>query len=73
MIVALKGIFLEFDIGISKCSNFESRQFQSISAKFSDRGTLGSPQSEPSDYENLIIITKCYPRPIMAISSYKVG
>ena len=31
-------------------SNFESRQFQSISAKFSDWGLLRSPQSEASDY-----------------------
>ena len=49
MIVVLKGIFWEFDIGISKYSNFESRQFQSISAKFSDWGTLRLPRSEASD------------------------
>ena len=36
--------------GISKYSNFESRQFQSISAKFSDWGLLRSPQSEASDW-----------------------
>ena len=49
MIVVSKGIFWELDIGISKYSNFESRQFQSISAKFSDWGLLCSPQSEASD------------------------
>ena len=50
MIVVLKGVFWEFDIGISKYSIFESRQFQSISAKFSDWGSLCSPQFEASDY-----------------------
>mgnify|MGYP001797732153 CR=1 FL=1 len=38
MIVVIKGFFLEFDIGISTDSNFESRQFQTISATFSDFG-----------------------------------
>ena len=38
-----------FDIGNSKYSNFESRQFKSISAKFSDWGLLRSPQSEALD------------------------
>ena len=38
MIVDIRGHFLEFDIGISKDSNFENRQFQSISATFSDWG-----------------------------------
>ena len=42
MIVGLKGFSWEFDIGIRKYSNFESRQFQSISAKFSDWGSLRS-------------------------------
>ena len=49
MIVVLKGLFYEFDFGFSKYSNFESRQFQSISAKFSDWVSLRSPQSEASD------------------------
>ena len=49
VIVVLKGFFWEFDIGISKYSNFESRQFQSISAKFSDWGSLRLPQFEASD------------------------
>ena len=43
MIVVLKGFFLKFDIGLSKYSNFEWRQFQSISAKFSDWGLLCLP------------------------------
>ena len=50
MIVVLKGFSLELNIGISKYSNFESIQFQSISAKFSDWVTLHLPQSEASDY-----------------------
>ena len=49
MIVVLKGFFWEFDIDISKYSNFESRQFQSISAKFSDWVSLRSAKSEASD------------------------
>ena len=48
MIVILKGFIWEIDIGIDKYSNFESRQFQSISAKFSDWGSLCSAQSAPS-------------------------
>ena len=39
----------EFDIGISKYSNFESNKFQLISAIFSDWGSLHSSQSEISD------------------------
>ena len=50
MIVVLKGFFWKFDIGISKYSDFESRQLQSIPAKFSDWGLLRSTQSEASDY-----------------------
>ena len=36
MIAVLKGAFKEFNIGIIEYSNFESRQFLSISTKFSD-------------------------------------
>ena len=50
MIVNPKRFFWEIDIDISKYSDFESRRFQSISAKFSDRGSLCWPQSEASDY-----------------------
>ena len=47
MILFLKGFFSEFDIvSISKCKNFESRQFQSISAKFSEWGSLRSPHTK---------------------------
>ena len=53
MIVVLKGISLEFDSGISKYSIFESRQFQPISAKFSDLDSHCSPQSAASDLEML--------------------
>ena len=42
MIVGLKGFSWEFDIDIRKYSSFKSRQFQSISAKFSDWGSLRS-------------------------------
>ena len=35
----LKGFIKEFKIGISKYSSLESRQLQSISAKFSDWGS----------------------------------
>ena len=51
MIVFLKGFFQEFGIFISKYSNFESTQFQSVSAtgKFSYWGLLRSAQSEASD------------------------
>ena len=57
MIVVLKEFFGEFDIGISKYNNFESRQFQSISTKSSDWGWLRSPQSEASDYDILYCTT----------------
>ena len=33
MIVVLKGFINEFDIDISKYSNFESRQFKSVSTQ----------------------------------------
>ena len=36
MIVVQKVFFQEFDIGISEYSNFEGRQYQLISAKFSN-------------------------------------
>ena len=41
MIVVLKGFFKEFNIGMSKIkiSNFDSRQFLPITAKFSDWGS----------------------------------
>ena len=42
---------LILDIDISKYSYFESRQFLSTSAKFSDWGSLRSPQTEASDYK----------------------
>ena len=48
MIVVL-GFIQEFEFGISKFSYFESSQFQSSPAKFSDFGLLRSPQSEASD------------------------
>ena len=47
MIADLKGVFEEFDVGIIKDSNFETRQFLAISAKF--WGSLRSPQSDDSD------------------------
>ena len=46
-----KGILL--GIGSSKFSNFESWQFQPISAKCSDWGLFRSPQSKDSDYKIL--------------------
>ena len=49
MIVVLTGFFWEFDIGITKHSNFESRQFRPISEKFSDLGSLRLLKSEASD------------------------
>ena len=49
MFVVLKGFIEEFEIAISKYNSFKSKQFQSISAKFSDWGLLHSPQSEASD------------------------
>ena len=49
MIAILKRFFQEFDIGISIYRYFESGQFQSISAKFSDWGSLCLPQTEASD------------------------
>ena len=48
-VLNLNGFLQEVDIGISKYGNFESRQFQSISATLSDWGSLGLPQSETSD------------------------
>ena len=41
---------------INKYRNFESRQYQSISAKFSDWGSHCSPQCEASDQLLLIIV-----------------
>ena len=51
MIVFLKGFFQELGIFISKYSNFESTEFQSISAtgKSSYWGSLRSAQSEGLD------------------------
>ena len=49
MITVLNGLRQESEINIGKYSNFESRQIQSISTKFSDRGSLCSPQLEASD------------------------
>ena len=49
MMVILKGILYEFEFGISIYSNFESRVFQSISAKLFDWGLLRSPQFDASD------------------------
>ena len=48
-VLNLNEFLQEFEIGISKYGNFESRQFQSISATLSDWGSLGLPQSETSD------------------------
>ena len=59
MIVVLKGFLWEFDIGISKYSHFESRQFQSISVKFSDWDSLRLPQSEASDWYQTYQTTLC--------------
>ena len=51
MIVALKGFIKEFDIDISKYSNFESRQFKSVSALLANVGGHSlRPQSEAIDY-----------------------
>ena len=52
MIVALKGFIKEFDIDISKYSNFESRQFKSVSAQAGARSVRHClrPQSEAIDY-----------------------
>ena len=46
MTVVLKEFISEFGIGISEHSNFESKQLQSILAKFSDWGSTFSPQAE---------------------------
>ena len=49
MIVILKGFIKEIDMSFGNYSNFESRQFQWISAKISEWGSLRSPDSEGSD------------------------
>ena len=66
MIVILKGFIWEIDIGIGKYSNFESRQFQSISATFSDWGSLCSAQSESSDWYQVCHV--CMIRPVTVFS-----
>ena len=57
MIVVLIGFVQEFKLILALANNynnFESRQFKSISAKFSGWGSLHLPQSEASDYGNVI-------------------